>query len=354
MFTRLRLLALALVAGVLFLLAACGGDDDDGAAGTQPATTAEAAANPLDGAEIGYVSPLEQNVTIKAIGDALKAHVGREGATVTSRNASFDFAKQNAQIREMVAKDVAAIFTWGLWETFRPAVIEADRAGIPTVTHDAHLTPSSEADFAPAVFQVIQGRDSQAKSAAKFFNEKLGGKGEIIGMTLCANAPTHVYLFERFKAALKAYPGLKLVTVVCNQTDDAAGARPVAQHALTRYRNVRGVYTYNDPSGIGTARAAESLGIRDRIVITGYNAGPDGVQAVKDGTIDATWDYKPVEIGDTLAKAIALQLAGNTSFEKFVIVEPILYTKDNIDEFVSWEDRIQQIKDGEYIGLDIE
>lgn len=336
----------ALVAAVALgaiALAGCGSSSDSKAA---------AAAKPLAGKVVGFSVPIEANVTLHAIGDGLAAEVEREGGTVKILDAQGSPETQLTDIRQLVSDHVSALVVAPLaWASVRNELRLAAARKIPVLVHDAVLTDPTKASLAPANFQVLEPRAAEAAQAAKLLTASGHASGGTLAMSFCANGPTFQKLTQVLASSLPQDGG-KLLSTVCNSTDDANGAFTVAQSALTRFPHAGGFWAYNDASAIGIAKAATKAGDRSKLEITGLNGEPQGIAAVKSGEIDATWDYNPVEIGQTLGKAAAMLVTGKGSkLPVSVEAQTKEYTKANVSSYVPWPRRVAEVKAGKYIGV---
>lgn len=341
---RWALLAAIVAVGPLALLAAgCGGTSSaKGASGDKP----------LSGKTIGFSVPIQANVTLSALGDGLAAEIEREGGTVKILDARGNPDKQLTDLRQLISEGVDAIVVAPLaWESVQGALRQAQVKKIPVLVHDAVLDNPTKQNLTPATFQVNEPRAQEAKQAAQLLTAGSHGAAGTIAMSFCPNGPPFMKMMKEISAAVPADGG-KLLTTVCNPTDDANGAYTVAQRALTRFPNAGGVFAYNDSSAIGVAKAANRLGRRGRLVITGINAEPQGIAAVKSGEIDATFDYNPVEIGQTLGRATEMVLTGKgDQLPASVEAQTTEYTKKNADKFVPWSQRVNEVKQGKYLGV---
>lgn len=315
--------------------------------------TAAGAGQTDDGFTVGMTLPTAQNSTIEAIADGLRAEVENAGGKLVTADSQLQIDKQISDIDMFISEEVDAIVVFPLdFPTLKNVLERADKAGIALFAHDALMTNATPETLSPVRAQVVTGRSQQAKEAADFIEQQTGGTGKVAAIGIAAPVNTNIFLLDRFSQQVKQRPNLELVGQKGNPTDDAAGARPLAEGFLTQHPDLSAVFTYNDPSAIGAAAAAAAAG-KD-VVVTGFNASQDGLDAVKSGAIDATWDYKPVEIGQTLGRlAIESAVKGNEVGLNYQM-DVAMVTKKNVDSFVPWDDRVRQIEDGKYLGLPIE
>lgn len=307
-----------------------------------------------DGFTVGISVAAGQNSTLQAIVEGLRAELETVGGELITADAQLDIDKQIADIDTFVNRGVDAIVVIPIdFPTLGNALQRADAAGIPLFANDAVVGSGVTAEeLAPFRAQVRTARP--ADEVAEFIEERTGGEGQVGAITIAAPVAQIHFFVDEFEAAINASAGLEFTGAVGNQSDDAAGARPLADAMITQYPNLRAIFAYNDPSAVGAAAAATAAGKRDQIVITGFNASQDGIDAVRDGTIDATWDYRAPDEGQLLGRIIiASVMNGEEIGHHYEVVSAIL-TSENIDDFVPWEERIELIRQGEFAGVSID
>lgn len=343
MFRNRRFLAVASLAATLsFALSACGGISNAGNAGGQHVFT------------VGMTLPTAQNSTIQGIADGLRAELEQHGGKLITADSQLSIDKQIGDIDQFITQKVDAIMVFPLdFPTLKSVLGRADKAGIPLFAHDALMEDAGAEALAPIRAEVVTGRKQQAQEAAKFIAEKTDGAGEVGAIGIAAPVTTNIYLLDQFKQQLETRDGLTFAGQKGNPTDDAAGARPLAEAFLTQYPALSAIYTYNDPSAIGAAAAAKAAAKSKKIVVTGFNASQDGLDALKNGTIDATWDYKPVEVGQTLGRLIVTSVMEKKPIGHFYQMDVAMVTPENVGSFVPWSDRVKQITGGKYLGLPV-
>ena len=129
-------------------------------------------------------------------------------------------------------------------------------------------------------------------SAAEYAHSLLGNKKErkLIEITGLSGSTPAEERHEGFVEGLKAFPALKLVAV---ESGDWNGAKAVkhADSLLNLYPDISLVYAHSDHMAIEIANLYKERG-REDIKVLGTDASPSqGIQAVKDGVIEATFIY---------------------------------------------------------------
>ncbi len=90
------------------------------------------------------------------------------------------------------------------------------------------------------------------------------------------------------------------------------------ENILQGQPDIQGVFAHNDEMALGALEAIKTSG-KD-IVVIGFDATDDAVQAVEDGTLAGTVAQKPELIGET-AIDIAVKALKGEEVDEFVPVE---------------------------------
>jgi inositol transport system substrate-binding protein len=93
------------------------------------------------------------------------------------------------------------------------------------------------------------------------------------------------------------------------------------------------VFAHNDEMGLGAVKALTDAGLKDKVIVVSIDAIPDGLQAVKKGTLDATVFQNAQQQG---SKAIetAIKAAKGQAYEKQTLIPFQLVTKENLSNFL--------------------
>ena len=116
--------------------------------------------------------------------------------------------------------------------------------------------------------------------------------------------------------------------VVASQTAnfDRAEGMAVMENMLQANPDIQGVFAANDEMALGAVEAVSGAG-KD-ILVVGFDATDDAIEAIKAGRMGATIAQQPGLIGAT-AVEVAVKLIGGESIEKSIPVEVALITAEN-------------------------
>lgn len=189
-----------------------------------------------NGGGVGNGFREEQVCTAKA-----EALASGKVSTLTTIHRNTDAAGQLQDIRDLISKGVKAIvFNPNDPEALNPALEEANKAGIKTVSVDAYVTNKD-------TYNLYNNQVEYAKLGAKWLFDKLGGKGTVYYMRGLAGHPADTDRDKGFKEVLKDYPDIKIVP---NADGVATGWDPATTTQLIndfissgQYDQIQGIWT---------------------------------------------------------------------------------------------------------------
>jgi len=257
-----------------------------------------------------------------------EAHRINPNATVTAASSDYDLNKQFTQIDNFIASGADVILVNAADpKAIGAAVKRAQAAGIVVVAVDV---------AAAGADATVQTNNTQAgQIACQYMVDKIGGKGDVI----IENGPQVSSVVERVngcKEVLKKYPDVKILS----DDQDAKGSREGGMNAmlgyLTRFSDIKGVFTINDPQAIGTDLAAKQLG-RTGIVITSVDGAPDVVPALKGNTlVQGSASQNPTAIGKTAIQVGYDIMNGKAPENPMILMPSTLVSRDNVGSYQGW------------------
>ncbi|MFF1651768.1 substrate-binding domain-containing protein [Streptomyces sp. NPDC058255] len=247
------------------------------------------------------------------------------GADLTVTDAQNDASQQANQLQNFTSSGLGSIIVNPVdSDAAGPAVRAANKAGIPVVGVDRGV---NKADTAALVASDnIAGGELGAKALA----EKLGGKGKIVILQGLAGTSASRERGAGFAEGLKAYPGIQVVAQQPADFDRTKGL-DVMTNLLQAHPDIQGVFAENDEMALGAIKALGSKAGKSVSVI-GFDGTPDGLTAVKAGTLYASVAQQPKELG-RIAVENALKAAEGKKVEKTVKVPVKVVTKENVAGF---------------------
>jgi len=333
-FTRRALGVTAAAAGIALLAAGC-----SVTTGSEPAADPSGDAGAGDGSyTVGIAGANYAIESARAQYESLAAGLEERGIDVTFLDAQLDINKQVSDLDQLVDQGVDAIVVnlAGDPNAVVGPLQRAVAAGIDIFAIGA--VPGVD----DVLVQVDLPSEELGQRSAEYMCDATGGTGQI-ALIEAIDIPVLAARWDSFLATVASdCPGLEVVATERAIPDDAATARPIAEDLLTRFPDLVGIWAMGDGPALGAGLAVQSSG-RD-VVVTGLNGESQGIDGIKQGAIDATWDMLPTEIGGQLAVRIADILEGKadkpSSTEVFTVTDLPEWNADNVDEWQPYDARV--------------
>ena len=262
----------------------------------------------------GTIGCTLQNLTnpfFKVIADSLAAEAEKYGYEVHVVSGEMDVAKQQNQIKDFIVNGVAAIVLNPKdSKAIGPAVVEANKAGIPVFTVDIKcLDPAAK-----ITSHVGTDNYGGGKLAGEAMIEALGAEGGDVAILDFKEVESCQERVRGFKEVVEAHNKtasgkINIVTELPSKGARDQGYR-AAEDALQAHPGLRGVFAINDPAALGARAALEKAGKADAVKIVGFDGQPEGKQAIKDGKIYADPIQFPDKMGVLVAQSIAKHFGG--------------------------------------------
>ena len=257
-----------------------------------------------------------------------------------------DPAKQNEIVENWITLGVDAIAAATQNKEGLSSVLKKARAkGITVVTYDSDANADARAFFVNQA--TAQGIGEMLMDTAA---QLCGGEGEfaiITGTLTAGNLNEWRGVIEARLAA--AYPKMKLVaTKPCD--DDKDKAQQEAVNLLSAYPNLKCLMAITSPAVPGAAEGVKQAGKAGAVKVLGLGLPSENRGYVKEGVTQAVILWNLEDLGYLTVKAVAAVAAGTlkpgaTEFDagrlgklkvegdNVLLGKPIVFTKENIDEF---------------------
>ncbi|MGH2618563.1 MAG: substrate-binding domain-containing protein [Thermomicrobiales bacterium] len=236
-----------------------------------------------------------------------------------------DSATQSAGIESAIAQGVDGIVISPRdVQALAPAIQAAMDAGIPVVTVDRAVADADTLAHVGA--DNVRGGELQGE----YLMEILPDGGQIIELQGTVGASPAIDRSAGFNAVLE---GNDAYEIVFQQTAEFRRDRglTVSEQALQANPDVSAIVAANDDMAFGAAEAAAGAGLD--IPVIGFDALPEALQAVQDGTFAATVEQFP---GGQTTGAMEILITflrdGTEPAEHDNFIEPALITAENVGE----------------------
>jgi ABC-type sugar transport system substrate-binding protein len=278
---------------------------------------------------IGISIPYEAEILNEFYAD-MKREADRSDIQLVLVDAQGDFLKQTIDIELFIAQGFGGVFMFVLPEGMEHIVAHAHEKGVCVFNHSASpitgCTQNIVLDQRVAGYQV-------GSFAAKWINEKLGGKAEV-GLLTNLTDPELVVRSQGLKDGVqKNCPGAVIVgEVEANTVDRGASA---AANLLQAHPNIAVLLAFGDDPGVGAYTAATEAGRKDRnrFFVGSADGTRLGMEKVADGGIYQCCAFFFFSFSATQAiRDLARCLRGEHVLPTRIMSSKLV-TKENVEEF---------------------
>ncbi|MDR2131923.1 MAG: sugar ABC transporter substrate-binding protein, partial [Clostridiales Family XIII bacterium] len=293
-----KLLALMMsLALVVVFTAGCGGSSgggDDAAGGGDDAAAATGAAfegkdvygfltgTPAD-VKIAYIPLSTAGITNSMVQKATEEQIiFYPNIKIDHFDPGYDLSKQISMINECVTQGYDAIMLEALdTEALNTTIADAEAAGVPVITINVGASGVHSLH--------VQGNDYKSgEQAGQVLVEAIGGAGNVILLDCPAAQKPISLMGTGFEDYVNGVDGVELLESAPIENWSTENANTVMRDLLTKYEQIDGVYCASDDIAKGAIQAIDTAG-RTGIKVYGSMGYPETLQAIKDGTVFATY-----------------------------------------------------------------
>lgn len=280
--------------------------------------------------KITALLPHTNNAYMQTLSQAIEDAGKDAGVEITVLTCDNDAGTQLSQMETTISQGVDGIIldpfsTEGIIE----GVKAANEAGIPVVTIQETMTSGTEYLTGAVYIDTVKAGELMMEQCVK----DLGGKGNVAIMNGKLGEPVQLNEHEGFDKVLAENPDIEVV-VEGSGDWTAELATTVAESWLSSGKQIDAICSNNDGMASGIRNAIESAGKTGEILLYGLDAQQDALQAIKDGSQTGTIYMDGP--GEAVAAVDALKktFAGETLESKDIIIDPLMITKENVDEYL--------------------
>lgn len=257
----------------------------------------------------------------------VRAEAKKLGAKVTTEGpAKFDATLSRPILEAVVAKKPDAILIAPNDVNAMQKPLEAAaKKGIKIVLVD---TTVKDPKF--AVSEISSNNLAGGAAAFKAVQQLVPGGGKVLGIGVKPGISTTDARDKGFKDAAEASGG-KFTFIGQEYSDnEPSKAAQITTAAIAANPDLKAIFASNLFSAQGAATGIKQAGKEGEIVVIGFDAGPDQVAALKDGTVQALIAQQPYNIGVQGVQQAVKALKGQKTKKKITTGFTIL-TKNNVD-----------------------
>ena len=271
--------------------------------------------------DIGLAVSTKNNPFFVTLVEGAEKAAKDAGVEMTVVDAGDDATKQVSDIEDLVSKKVKVLIINPVdSDAVSGTVQDAIDAGVKVIAVD-RVVNDVDIDCTIASDNVLG-----AKLATEYLVEKLGKKAKVAELVGISGASAAIDRSEGFHKVAD-----KKLKVVASQTADFDRTKgmEVMENILQKNGKIKGVFAANDEMALGAVEAIDGAG--KKVMVVGFDATDDAIEAIKKGKMAATVAQQPDLIGATGVEN-AIKLINGEKVEKNIPVEVKLVTKETLKE----------------------
>lgn len=207
-----------------------------------------------------------------------------------------------------------------------PVLEKAHAARIPVVIVDTDVS------WSPKVSYVGTDNRFGGKLAGEFIVNALHAKGKVVLVTGIPGVRSIEDRQQGCLEALKTAPGIEIVAQQPANSERSL-ALTVMENVLTAQPEVDAVFASSDQMALGVIEAIDARGKTGKILVVGFDAGKEALQAIQQGRIRAAVAQRPFLMGKLGVEA-AYKAARGEQVEKRIDTGTELVTAENVEKYL--------------------
>jgi ribose transport system substrate-binding protein len=248
---------------------------------------------------------------------------------VQAAEREVDVDKQMQIIENLIQTRVAALcVTPSGSKEVVPAIVKANRAGLPVVIVDTRVDAQALMAAGGQVGCFIGSDNFEGgKLAGEVIAKRLDGKGKVAILEGIPGHETGDSRLKGFHSTIKSYPGIEIVASQTANWERDQGYN-VFQNILQSHPDVQALFACSDLMALGAVEAIAAAKKTGTIVVVGFDAFSEAREAVLKGAMHATIAQSPYEMGSRAVEN-ATRLFRGEKVEEDISVKIQLITKEN-------------------------
>lgn len=267
---------------------------------------------------IGLSVSTQNNPFFVTLVEGAEAAAQELGVKLTVVDAGDDVTKQASDIEDLVSKQVGVLIVNPVdSDAVSSAVSSAVSRGVKVISVDRAVN-GVEIDC-----QIASDNVAGAEMATQYIVDTLGEGIKVAELQGTVGASAAIDRGQGFHNVAD-----EKLDVVSSQPAnfDRTEGMSVMENMLQSNGDIQAVFAANDEMALGAVEAISGAG-KD-IMVVGFDATDDAIEAIKAGRMDATIAQQPDLIGKTAVEQ-AVKLINGETIDKAIPVEVTLITKDN-------------------------
>ncbi|MBN2716121.1 MAG: diguanylate cyclase [Deltaproteobacteria bacterium] len=250
------------------------------------------------------------------------------GITLMTRapDRESDYTGMARICRALVRSGIDAIALSSHSDAIGPVVQELNKANVPVFFFNA----LSRIDGADVVSYVGYGQREAGREVGRFLSRILREQGSILVLKGLPNSVSADRV-AGFRGEIARYPHIRIVAT--RQADwEREKARRIVERILEQHP-IDAIYAVNDEMALGACDAVAAAGRRGEIFVVGQDGTRAALQAIREGSLTATLNTNPREMGRILMRTVVRGLNRREDVEPEIFSPINIVNLENVDHF---------------------
>ena len=259
---------------------------------------------------------------------------------VTSFFSPFDPALQAQQVDDAIARKFDIILLVAVSEhAIIPSLERAKKAGIPVILVTGPIQGHDDLYLTFVGFNPVELGKMAGEAIVRGLKASGRDGGNVALLTGSLEDGVAPLRLKGFKEAISANPKIKIVAIEDAKWDTALSEKAAGQ-IFARFSGqdaIDAIYGMSDNQAVAAVAAADLAGVKvgdgpHEVLVVGGSCQKGGIEAIKAGTIYATFDQVPGAEGEAAVQVAADYFNGKTPPRAIYIpIEAV--TKANLDKW---------------------
>ncbi|HHW00886.1 MAG TPA: sugar ABC transporter substrate-binding protein [Clostridiaceae bacterium] len=262
--------------------------------------------------------------------DGCQKIADEEGVTLITTDVKMDASLQISALENLIAQKVDTIIVDPVdAQAISSKIKEAMDKGIKIVS----LSGKTDAYDSYLTIDHKKVGYVEGQMAAKWINEKLGGKAEV-GILNYRLGSVLINREDGMREALEAEcPGAQIVAV--GQADNPTDGMKVTENFLQAHPNIKVILCVNDAGALGAVEAVKASGkASDDFAVFGADSAPEALAKIKEGSVLRGTVYIYPEELPGIIMDTSIKLSKGETVDKEIVGRVGAVTQENFDEII--------------------
>jgi len=279
------------------------------------------------GEDITFIQGVKGDGFYITMACGVEAEAKKQGANVQVVGPEkFDATLQKPILDAVIAsKPDAILIAPNDVKAMQKPLEKARKAGIEVVLVDTTVNKPKRV----AVSEISSNNYAGGAAALRAVQRAGVTSGKVMGIGVKPGISTTDARDKGFQDAVKKNSNFEFIGQEYSQNEPAIAAQ-ITTAAIAANPDLKAIFASNLFAAQGAATGIKQAGKEGEIVVIGFDAGPDQIKALKDGTVQALIAQKPYNIGTQGVTQAMRAIDGKKTKSKITTGFTIL-TKNNVD-----------------------